>query len=174
MVNILLLLTIVVFVSVQQVTKKAYNLKVSGGAMSYSAASCVAALVVFLITSGGMLTFSTEFLPYSLLFALSYSVTVVTGMLAIMVGPVFDLPCHLLFLDCSHPLRHFRAAGAGQHQSVYRPWSAGGSAGADQSGREGRKEDHPEVGHLCDPCLCGQRYVLHGAKGAADPACRPV
>ena len=92
MVNILLLLTIVVFVSVQQVTKKAYNLKVSGGAMSYSAASCVAALVVFLITSGGKLTFSTEFLPYSLLFALSYSVTVVTGMLAIMVGPL-SLTC---------------------------------------------------------------------------------
>ena len=92
MVNILLLLTIVVFVSVQQVTKKAYNLKVSGGAMSYSAASCVAALVVFLITSGGKLTFSTEFLPYSLLFALSYSVTVVTGMLAILVGPL-SLTC---------------------------------------------------------------------------------
>ena len=92
MVNILLLLTIVVFVSVQQVTKKAYNLKVSGGAMSYSAASCVAALVVFLITSGGKLNFSTEFLPYSLLFALSYSVTVVTGMLAILVGPL-SLTC---------------------------------------------------------------------------------
>ena len=92
MVNILLLLTIVVFVSVQQVTKKAYNLKVSGDAMSYSAASCVAALVVFLITSGGKLTFSTEFLPYSLLFALSYSVTVVTGMLAILVGPL-SLTC---------------------------------------------------------------------------------
>ena len=92
MVNILLLLTIVVFVSVQQVTKKAYNLKVSGGAMSYSAASCVAALVVFLIISGGKLTFSTEFLPYSLLFALSYSVTVVTGMLAILVGPL-SLTC---------------------------------------------------------------------------------
>jgi len=92
MVNILLLLTIVVFVSVQQVTKKAYNLKVSGGAMSFSAASCVAALAVFLITSGGKLQFSTEFLPYSLLFALSYSVTVVTGMLAILVGPL-SLTC---------------------------------------------------------------------------------
>ena len=92
MVNILLLLTIVVFVSVQQVTKKAFNMKVAGGAMSFSAASCVAAVVVFLITSGGKMQFSAEFLPYSLLFAVSYSVTVVTGMLAIMAGPL-SLTC---------------------------------------------------------------------------------
>lgn len=92
MVNILLLLTIVVFVSVQQVTKKAFNMKVAGGAMSFSAASCVAAVVVFLITSGGKMNFSAEFLPYSLLFAVSYSVTVVTGMLAIMAGPL-SLTC---------------------------------------------------------------------------------
>ena len=62
MVNALLLLTIVVFVSVQQVTKKAYNSKVTGGTLSFSAASCMAALVVFLITSGGKLNFNTEFL----------------------------------------------------------------------------------------------------------------
>ena len=92
MVNILLLLTIVVFVSVQQVTKKAFNMKVADGAMSFSAASCVAAVVVFLITSGGKMQFSAEFLPYSLLFAVSYSVTVVTGMLAIMAGPL-SLTC---------------------------------------------------------------------------------
>lgn len=92
MVNILLLLTVVVFVSVQQVTKKAFNMKVAGGAMSFSAASCVAAVVVFLITSGGKMQFSAEFLPYSLLFAVSYSVTVVTGMLAIMAGPL-SLTC---------------------------------------------------------------------------------
>ena len=47
MVNALLLMTIVIFVSVQSVMKKAYNEKVTGGAMSFSAASCVAALVVF-------------------------------------------------------------------------------------------------------------------------------
>lgn len=92
MVNIFLLLTIVVFVSVQQVTKKAFNVKVAGGAMSFSAASCVAAVVVFLITSGGKMQFSADFLPYSLLFAVSYSVTVVTGMLAIMAGPL-SLTC---------------------------------------------------------------------------------
>ena len=88
MVNALLLLTIVVFVSVQQVTKKAYNSKVTGGTLSFSAASCVAALVVFLITSGGKLNFNTEFLVYSVLFAVSYSVAVVLGVLAISTGPL--------------------------------------------------------------------------------------
>lgn len=88
MVNALLLLTIVVFVSVQQVTKKAYNSKVTGGTLSFSAASCIAALVVFLITSGGKLNFNTEFLIYSVLFAVSYSVAVVLGVLAISTGPL--------------------------------------------------------------------------------------
>lgn len=88
MANILLLLTIVVFLSVQSVMKKAYNQKVAGGTLSFSAASCVAALLVFLITSGGKLNFHTEFLPYSLLFAVSYSVAVVTNLLAIMAGPL--------------------------------------------------------------------------------------
>lgn len=92
MVNALLLLTIVIFVSVQSVMKKIYNTKVTGGALSFSAASCVAALVVFLITSGGRLNFSTDFLIYSLLFAVSYSVTVVTNLLAIKTGPL-SLTC---------------------------------------------------------------------------------
>lgn len=92
MVNALLLLTIVIFVSVQSVMKKIYNTKVTGGALSFSAASCVAALVVFLITSGGKLNFSTDFLIYSLLFAVSYSVTVVTNLLAIKTGPL-SLTC---------------------------------------------------------------------------------
>ena len=47
MVNTLILLSIVVFISVQQITKKAYNQKRSGGAMSFSAASCVAALALY-------------------------------------------------------------------------------------------------------------------------------
>lgn len=92
MVNALLLLTIVIFVSVQSVMKKIYNTKVTGGALSFSAASCVAALVVFLITSGGKLNFNTEFLIYSVLFAASYSVTVVTNLLAIKTGPL-SLTC---------------------------------------------------------------------------------
>ena len=92
MVNALILLSIAVFISVQQITKKAYNQKRSSGTMSFSAASCVAALAVFLVTSGGKLHFSGEFLGYSVLFALSYSTTIITNMLAIAAGPL-SLTC---------------------------------------------------------------------------------
>lgn len=88
MINALLLALIVVFVSVQQVTKKAYNRKTGGGAVTFSAASCVAALLVFLVTSGGRLVWSTEYLGFSALFAVSYSVTMVFSCLAIRVGPL--------------------------------------------------------------------------------------
>ena len=84
----LLLLLVVVFVSAQQVTKKGFSGRVSGGTMTFSAASCVAALVVFLITSGGKLVFSTEYLGYSALFAVSYGAAVVFGVLAIQTGPL--------------------------------------------------------------------------------------
>ena len=55
-------MTIVIFVSVQSVMKKAYNEKVTGGAMSFSAASCVAALVVtyFFTPSIALLFISAE------------------------------------------------------------------------------------------------------------------
>lgn len=92
MVNALILLSIAVFISVQQITKKAYNQKRSSGTMSFSAASCVAALAVFLVTSGGKLHFSGEFLGYSVLFALAYSTTIITNMLAIAAGPL-SLTC---------------------------------------------------------------------------------
>ena len=154
MVNALLLMTIVIFVSVQSVMKKTYNEKVTGGAMSFSAASCVAALVVFLITSGGKLNFNSEFLIYSVLFAVSYSVTVVANLLSLEAGPL--------------------SGRAGKHQSVYRSRFAGGRADPHQSGGKRRKEDHSEMGPLCRAGLCGQRYVFHGAKGTAAESSRLV
>ena len=47
--NALFLILIIVGLSVQQVTKKAYNQKISGGAFSFSAASSLFALIFFLI-----------------------------------------------------------------------------------------------------------------------------
>lgn len=88
MVNGILLLLIVIFVSTQQVTKKGFSSRVSGGVMTFSAASCVAALAVFLVTSGGKLSFSTDFLVYSALFAVSYGAAVVFGVLAVKTGPL--------------------------------------------------------------------------------------
>ena len=92
MVNTLILLAIMVFITVQQITKKAYNQKNTSGTMSFSAASCVAALAVFLVTADGKLEFSTAYLGHSVLFALSYSTTIITGMLALAVGPL-SLTC---------------------------------------------------------------------------------
>ena len=88
MVNGILLALIVVFVSVQQVTKKAFSNRYSGGAMTFSAASCVAALIVFLVTADGKLTFTWDFVGYSLAFAGSYCFALVFGLLAIKVGPL--------------------------------------------------------------------------------------
>ena len=88
MINGLLLLLVVVFVSAQQVTKKGFSGRVSGGAMTFSAASCAAALVVFLITSGGKLEITTAYLGYAVLFALSYGAAVVFGVLAVQTGPL--------------------------------------------------------------------------------------
>lgn len=88
MVNGILLALIVVFVSVQQVTKKAFSNRYSGGALTFSAASCVAALIVFLVTADGKLTFTWDFVGYSLAFAGSYCFALVFGLLAIKVGPL--------------------------------------------------------------------------------------
>lgn len=88
MVNGILLALIVIFISVQQVTKKAFSNRYSGGALTFSAASCVAALVVFLVTAGGDLHFTWDFVGYSLAFAGSYCFALVFGILAIKVGPL--------------------------------------------------------------------------------------
>ena len=88
MINGILLALIVVFVSVQQVTKKAFSNRYTGGALTFSAASCVAALVVFLVTAGGDMQFSWDFVGYSLAFAGSYCFALVFGLLAIKVGPL--------------------------------------------------------------------------------------
>lgn len=88
MINGILLALIVVFVSVQQVTKKAFSNRYSGGPLTFSAASCIAALVVFLVTAEGKMTFTWDFVGYSLAFAVSYCFALVFGLLAIKVGPL--------------------------------------------------------------------------------------
>lgn len=92
MVNALILLVIVVSITVQQITKKIYNQKNSSGTMSFSAASCVAAMAVFLVTANGKLEMSTSYLGHSVLFALSYSTTIITMMMALANGPM-SLTC---------------------------------------------------------------------------------
>ena len=96
--NFILLCLIIICISVQNVAKKSYNLRVGGGVYSFSAGSALAALVVFFITSGGRLDFNVETLWWSMAFALSYIVGVVASIYAIKCGP---LSLTSLFISCS-------------------------------------------------------------------------
>ena len=84
--NAILLTLVVLAVTIQQVAKKAYNNKISGGVFSFAAASALCALLIFLLTSGGKLHFTTEFLWYSVGFSFFYCVSTVGSMLAIRTG----------------------------------------------------------------------------------------
>ena len=86
--NALYLLMVIVGVSVQQVARKAYNTRVTGGTYSFPAASAFVALLFFVVSSGGEFRFSPEILGYSVLFAFSYGVSVVSSLLAIGCGPL--------------------------------------------------------------------------------------
>ena len=86
--NGILLILIIAGVTLQQVMKKAYNNRVSGGVFSFAAGSSLVALLFFAITSGGNLKFSGEFVIYSVLFALAFSTSTVFSFLAIVEGPL--------------------------------------------------------------------------------------
>lgn len=80
--SVLLVLT-VLSVSLQSVARKAYNQKKEGGAFTFTAASILFALLVFLIAGKGRFELDAGALWYSLFFALSYSAACVSTYLAI-------------------------------------------------------------------------------------------
>lgn len=84
----LLLTCIVIAISMQNIIKKFYNEKVKCGAYTFVAVSVAAAAVFFACSSGFNLTFSTDFLVYSLEFTLTYAVAVIFSFLAITSGPL--------------------------------------------------------------------------------------
>ena len=86
--NILMLMLVVVGVSLQQIGKKAYNLKVKNGTFSFTAASSFMALLVFLITAKGEFNYSSDFLIYSVIFAVSFCITSVASYCAVSTGPL--------------------------------------------------------------------------------------
>ena len=85
--NAIFLLIIILGISAQHVTTKAYNAK-ARGVYSFSAAKSLAALMVFLVTAGKNLTFSPETIIYSVAFALTYSMATIFSVLAIKTGPL--------------------------------------------------------------------------------------
>lgn len=88
MINTFYLITIIIGVTLQNVLKKAYNEKVSGGVYSFSVGSILFALIVFLIPAIGSFQFNGSTVIYSLLFALFYSMGTVFTLLAIGCGPL--------------------------------------------------------------------------------------
>lgn len=83
-----LLIVIVLGVSAQDVMRKIYSRRVTGGSYSFSAATTLTAMLFFLFSSGGSLQFKTDYLPHSFWFGLAYCLAVVGSMLAVQTGPL--------------------------------------------------------------------------------------
>ena len=81
----------IVATSAQSIFQKGYNLKLGGrGSSFFSAASAVVALAFFLVKASIFNTFdfSTEVLPYALLYGLGYAVASVFYLLSMNTGPL--------------------------------------------------------------------------------------
>ena len=86
--NAVFLLIIVICLTVQNVCNKEYNRRVGIGTFTFAAVGSLFALTVFIVTGGGKFTLSTEYLGYSIAFAIAYSTTVITAYYAICTGPL--------------------------------------------------------------------------------------
>ncbi len=85
---IFLLITLLVSVS-QTIITKQYAVKSSRpNQILYSAVSALFALIFFIISSGGGLQFSLEFVPYSIGFAITFAAAMAGVNLALATGPL--------------------------------------------------------------------------------------
>lgn len=85
--NALLISAVVVFMTGQGIFGKNYTIKNGGrGVFAYSCISCLAAALMFVITSGGKLNFNSGFLVYSLGFAIAYSSCGIFNLMAVKAG----------------------------------------------------------------------------------------
>lgn len=86
--NAILLLSIIIGVSAQEIFKKIYNTKSSfPGVYIFTTLSAMAAAIFFALSSGD-LSFNTEIVPYSIAFAAAYTAGVVGSVVAIASGPL--------------------------------------------------------------------------------------
>ncbi len=86
--NIIILIAIIAGLSMQDVFRKIYNLKTnSGGAYLFSALSAMSAMMFFVATGSDM-TWTTAFIPYSIVFGIFYAVAVAGSVIAVAVGPL--------------------------------------------------------------------------------------
>ena len=86
--NAILLIAIILGVSLQDVSKKIYNKRATAaGTYFFVTLSALAAAIFFALTSG-KLDFNPAIIPYSVLFAISYTAGVVGSVIAIASGPL--------------------------------------------------------------------------------------
>ncbi len=86
--NAILLILVIFGVTIQHITKKIYTKKTSGGAYTFTAIGTLAALLFFIVTSGGDLHFTSSIIPYSIGFAATYCMSLVFTLLSIKEGPL--------------------------------------------------------------------------------------
>ena len=85
MLNIIYLLAIILGISGQSIVKKPYTQKTNGtGVYIFNTLLSVAALLFFVFTSS-KLNFNLSFVPYSIAFAVSYAVSSVFMVLALLM-----------------------------------------------------------------------------------------
>ena len=97
--NAVLLVMVIIGLTLQNTTKKAYNIKVNGaGVYLFSVLSALTALLYFLVLSNGF-EWSYELLPYAIGFAVSYTANTVFSVLAVSCGSL-----SLTTLLCSYSL----------------------------------------------------------------------
>ncbi len=83
-----LLTASVLGVTVQTISKKAYNKKITGGTFTFTALGICFALIIFLITAGGKFNLDPDILPYAVGFAVAYGSASIGSFLAISTGPI--------------------------------------------------------------------------------------
>lgn len=87
MINALLIISVVIGLSLQHITKKAYNQKINGkGVISFSALSSGIAALFFIFQIKFPFQFDSALIPYAIIFGLGFGSCVVCSILAILNG----------------------------------------------------------------------------------------
>jgi len=86
----LLLAVVVLSIAAENVVNKQYNCKVKGQPITFFFAmvSALFAMLFFAVRAGFQFTFATEFLPYSLLFGVSFTAALAGDFMAMRHGPL--------------------------------------------------------------------------------------
>ncbi len=84
----LYIILIIIGISAQNVLKKWYSKKNSGGVFVFSAISVLTACLFFVVKSGFKFNFHPEILPYAIGFALAFCSATLFGFWAILTGPL--------------------------------------------------------------------------------------